>query len=98
MKDLERRLRRLEKDRFVTDDGIEAIFITIVDNSKEGRGLELPTHGWRFQRHAADDVVTMRNPGEDDDSLRERHMNAVRPLLAHNSVPTFLPITESDSQ
>ncbi|GHE20002.1 hypothetical protein [Halomonas urumqiensis] len=90
---LRQRLERLENDRFITADGVEAVFITVADNSKEGAGKPLPTRGWMFQRHGgADDVVTMREPGEDDDSLRERHLAAVRPLLPQGSVPMFLPI------
>lgn len=92
LKDLQRRLTRLENDLFVTDDGIEAIFVTVVDNSREGAGRALPVLGWRFQRHMADDLLTMRKAGEDDDTLRERHMAAVRPLLGKGSVPMFLPI------
>lgn len=92
IKDLKRRLTKLENDRFITDDGVEAIFITIVDNSKEGAGEPLPVLGWQYQLHGTDDVVTMRQAGEDDDNLRERHMEAVRPLLKQGSVPMFLPI------
>ena len=87
-----RRLEKLEGDRFITEDGIQAVFITVVDNSREGAGEPLPTLGWRFQRYGPDDVVTMREPGEDDDSLRERHLAAVLPLLNPGSVPMFLPI------
>lgn len=87
-----KRLEKLEGDRFINEDGTQAIFITIVDNSGPGAGKPLPTLGWRFQRHNADDVVTMREPGEDDDSLRERHLAAVLPLLNPGSVPMFLPI------
>lgn len=90
-----KRLERLENDRFITHDGIEAVFITIVDNTKEGAGQPLPVLGWQFQRYSADDVVTMRNPGEHDDALRARHMEAVRPFLTAGSVPLFLPITEA---
>ena len=96
MKDLERRLRQLEENRFVANDGVEAIFITLVDSSKEGKGRDLPAYGWRFQRFGADDVVTMRRQGEDDESLQERHMNTVRPLLARGSVPLFMPIISQE--
>ncbi|MDI5987020.1 hypothetical protein QLQ85_19730 [Halomonas sp. M4R5S39] len=89
---LRQRLEKLENDRFITADGVEAVFITVVDNSKEGAGRPLEVLGWRYQRHGADDVVTMREPGEADDRLRERHMADVRPLLPRGSVPMFLPI------
>ncbi|MGQ4879824.1 hypothetical protein ACOJCM_14760 [Billgrantia sp. LNSP4103-1] len=92
LKDLQRRLTKLENDRFMTDDGIEAFFISVVDNTREGAGEPLPVLGWRYQRYMDDDVVTMREPGEDDDTLRERHLAAVRPLLVKGSVPMFLPI------
>ena len=92
--DILKRLERLENDHFITHDGIEAVFITIVDNTKEGAGQPLPVFGWQFQRYSADDVITMRGPSEDDDALRARHMEAVRPFLSTGSVPLFLPITE----
>lgn len=92
--DLLKRLERLENDLFITHDGVECLFFTVLDMSREGEGQPLPVKGWRFQRYSADDVITMRDPSEDDDALRARHMEAVRPFLTAGSVPSFLPITE----
>ncbi|MFN2411293.1 MAG: hypothetical protein ABR539_13525, partial [Halomonas sp.] len=66
--------------------------------SREGAGTPLPVLGWQYQRYQADDVVTMREPGEDDEALRARHMAAVRPLLGKGAVPMFMPINPDDSE
>lgn len=98
-RELIRRLERLENDRYITDDGVEAIFATVVDNTREGAGMPLPVLGWRFQRHGnAEDVVTMREAGEDDATLRERHLATVRQLLPQGSVPMFLPINPESAK
>lgn len=92
---LKRQLDKLESKLMINgDESFQAIFITMVDNSKIGEGRTFPVLGWRFQRHGADDIVTMREQGEDDEALQERHLEAVRPILAPQAVPMFLPVID----
>ena len=80
---LEGRIMKNEEDR------IEAVFLKVVDATREGGGRELPVHGWKFK-----ELKVMRTPGETDEALDKRAILEAQPFLIGMAVPVFHPITE----
>lgn len=87
-----RRVEKLEKDIVPGKDKFSAIFRVVVSPSvPPGAPVEKGlVNGWTLLRPTGVKVMIMRQPGEDDESLKGRAIEAGKASLSEGVMPTFV--------